>query len=621
METTPCRSTKKLPRKPLRHKKSNMTLYKYISAKRAETILQDNEIRFTQAVELNDPFEMMLSFDGLTKNPHKKMFKEFRKQFNSEIAPKFPFWARPIVFAWAWWQIHNKKGIGRRKIDFMLWLAEQQVQRGAGEGIQEVRSAIGVLSLSEDCNNLLMWSHYGDAHRGVVIALNEKHPALNAPRAPSDEFNHPRRVEYSEKKPKNYLDNTDGVMWLLTKSRGWNYEKEWRVIKPVKDASRTSKNQDQSISHLFNLPPEAIEGVIIGARTPDTAANEVIRLIQSDERYAHAWLRKAELQHDAFELRIRNMPSNAPKFRLRDDLQTQVAGDYPDEESAWRLGGFCHEMAKYEHAYPLDLRKLNKILVVDDLEALLLENDSGGERPGRTGYFARGFYEKSLFLVNLLFDKKHLPNLLDEKADNRRKELHHIHRGLARAHDLTQRYRMFGTDYMTRPDTGAVGYLMPCVHRTWTEYIISFMTLETADFVELKKRPSELLVEKTELDARVAHSIAQYKEHDDAWRLLEEILPPFAKHIDGLASLIGFLAAAGCGVTDLDPEMPENFYDSGSNRMFSELSDKLASMKLYYPKWNGPEIYEPLINTIKWRFAMHGVRVIDAGENVFVDVL
>jgi hypothetical protein len=84
----------------------------------------------------------------------------------------------------------------------------------------------GLLCFSEEWNNILLWSHYADQHRGVCLGFDVS--------GSSDSFGH---VEYTPNRmpfPKT-LDQF--FMWdlLRTKFKRWEYEKEWRVFTRLED--------------------------------------------------------------------------------------------------------------------------------------------------------------------------------------------------------------------------------------------------------------------------------------------------------------------------------------------------------------------------------------------------
>lgn len=107
----------------------------------------------------------------------------------------------------------------------------------------------GVLSLSESQDNLLMWSHYANEHKGVVVGydcsagwlgINKQYLLTNNP---STEV--PLPVTYHKRRLDNLIDDElvysygEGKFLraiFLSKSDEWIYEKEHRVILPLADA-------------------------------------------------------------------------------------------------------------------------------------------------------------------------------------------------------------------------------------------------------------------------------------------------------------------------------------------------------------------------------------------------
>lgn len=112
-----------------------------------------------------------------------------------------------------------------------------------------------IISLSETNNNLLMWSHYADQHKGIVIEFDEKKPLFESYKdftalrfdyeldyeIIDEEENNRRlginagkiqRVRYNAKRPD--IQNFDNILeHFLVKSEEWIYEKEHRVILPL----------------------------------------------------------------------------------------------------------------------------------------------------------------------------------------------------------------------------------------------------------------------------------------------------------------------------------------------------------------------------------------------------
>lgn len=91
----------------------------------------------------------------------------------------------------------------------------------------------GLYCLSEKKEDILMWSHYSEGHRGVCIEFDA---FLDAATSRMMLFGQALKVNYSEElRPSvNAVEIGQPAEYqkaLLTKSSHWNYEKEWRVIK------------------------------------------------------------------------------------------------------------------------------------------------------------------------------------------------------------------------------------------------------------------------------------------------------------------------------------------------------------------------------------------------------
>lgn len=112
----------------------------------------------------------------------------------------------------------------------------------------------GVACFSERCDDLLLWSHYGNGHRGFCLEFSTD----------CDLFTKTHRVRYSDQMPRgniaDALINADEAFWLgmiLTKAPCWSYEKEWRVIHVEPD-------------HAYCYDWKALAGLYFGSKMEET---------------------------------------------------------------------------------------------------------------------------------------------------------------------------------------------------------------------------------------------------------------------------------------------------------------------------------------------------------------
>lgn len=90
--------------------------------------------------------------------------------------------------------------------------------------VKGTKSEVRILSLTTSYNNFLMWSHYGDGHKGVCIELQ----------VATEEEPHP--IDYGKELP--LLDDwsvSNVINVLSHKSPLWKYENEVRYFKHTTD--------------------------------------------------------------------------------------------------------------------------------------------------------------------------------------------------------------------------------------------------------------------------------------------------------------------------------------------------------------------------------------------------
>jgi len=152
-----------------------------------------------------------------------------------------------------------------------------------------------IFCVSRICNSILMWSHYADKHKGLVVGFDTSHPNL-ASWSKGACFD----VEYVAEKADFDLDfecsDVSAFRARLSvvarrKSPEWAYEKEVRFMLPPPD--------DGGV--LFSIEPGAITRVILGARAPQRLRAEVCAIL-SRPHFSHVVLERATLSKDRFEL-------------------------------------------------------------------------------------------------------------------------------------------------------------------------------------------------------------------------------------------------------------------------------------------------------------------------------
>lgn len=91
------------------------------------------------------------------------------------------------------------------------------------EATQNALNLQGACCFSELGDDILMWSHYADGHRGVCFVFDRSIPP----------FSDAKKVQYQTKYPISEGKSVDEILraLCLTKSDQWSYEREWRILR------------------------------------------------------------------------------------------------------------------------------------------------------------------------------------------------------------------------------------------------------------------------------------------------------------------------------------------------------------------------------------------------------
>lgn len=122
------------------------------------------------------------------------------------------------------------------------------------------RRVTRVLSLSSQPGEELMWSFYGDNHRGICLCFDPQHPF----------FANARRVEYVDD-PSKIPEPSDDVVTndplLYTKGDSWAWQQEWRIVW-----------QDEE-PRCIPFPRESLKAVVIGEWFQQAGFDDLIQIL------------------------------------------------------------------------------------------------------------------------------------------------------------------------------------------------------------------------------------------------------------------------------------------------------------------------------------------------------
>lgn len=226
------------------------SLYKYVTTERID-ILQEGLIRFTSPNFFNDPFE----FSPIVTLLDDDVF------MNDLKVPKH--------------LRHDSSVLSVFNNTLYKTLCDTFV----------------VLSLTETFDNLLMWSHYTDSHKGFILEFDTEHDFFDDKKVVFFD-----RVDYSSARFNFTLSTDIELKNFLAKGDVWGYEKEWRVVSK-KEYAKEIKNKDSSeVIYLFDIPFSALKSVIFGLNASSTFIDKTKKLIL-EKQLNHISIFKMEM-HD-----------------------------------------------------------------------------------------------------------------------------------------------------------------------------------------------------------------------------------------------------------------------------------------------------------------------------------
>lgn len=250
------------------------TLYKYRSwgSEYHRSLLTKNEIFLASPANLNDPFDASLPFryDQAEMTPD-NIFRKLVEVGKTNWPDKSDAELHEIAFE------RQKSGVFENG-DY--WKEHHATAKEA------MHNTFGILSTTTKNNNLLMWAHYADCHRGFCVGLNSKilFETIGGTIG---------RVQYAESFPLMPLfgQNTHHMVAMLnTKSPEWEYEDEYRLTKH--GASNVA----------FAIPPEAITEVVFGCNISDKDRKEIIEVLDSKLPHVRLFNANTSLEHFSLDI-------------------------------------------------------------------------------------------------------------------------------------------------------------------------------------------------------------------------------------------------------------------------------------------------------------------------------
>jgi len=242
-------------------------LHKYYRIdQRFINLLVNNEMWFSNPEDFNDPYDCNLTID--CENTYDEIYNHLKKfsqeqrlnQTNREIQDSAKYWFKNPDELKGYLRKNQKEELDRK----------------------------GIACFSKSDEILLMWSHYSDSHKGVCLTFNISKD--------NEFFSLPFVVDYPEFYPKtNFIrEENRRIRYkriIATKSVGWKYEEEIRILKDTRDHGQSRGN--------IKFNKESLREIKFGHRT-NPKDIETIKKIILNQGYKHVKLYKAKLKEGEF---------------------------------------------------------------------------------------------------------------------------------------------------------------------------------------------------------------------------------------------------------------------------------------------------------------------------------
>ena len=244
-------------------------LYKYYSLKDGpgfiEKIIKDNTIKFGAPNEFNDPFECMSVIGVTSFDITKKKLDELTKTS------------------------------GKKYSDEALLRAYDEIAKISIESYRSKSlSKYGILCLSGTWDNILMWAHYSNNHKGIIVIFQfDKDHRF---------YDKMTKVQYKKGITYFEVDHHNGAkkIWesFSTKDPVWEYENEYRVINPP------SQRHLHDGNGIKPFPRELIKGIIFGYRISLDVRECIIKMVS---KY-YPTLKLFDIILDDSEIKLHKVP-------------------------------------------------------------------------------------------------------------------------------------------------------------------------------------------------------------------------------------------------------------------------------------------------------------------------
>jgi DUF2971 family protein len=274
-------------------------LYKYCDAGGTDILLK-LRLKITPPNRFNDPFEFAPRMKPrLPRTEARRLVKARQRERDMfEIMTAKRLFTRSFK--------HFKKLLRTHRGLLVQGVMDQYPDVAANfrkDSVDLVSRDHGLLCLSAVRDNILMWSHYGRSHTGLVIGLDTGHAFLSSTEPLVKVEYRKERVEMGYLAAPRSRKLQEQIESLIRrKSPLWSYEREWRQLRFLQQCKTEEDPRfPGQVHHFIAIEPKLIREVIVGCRATETLIREIGELKRLSP-FAHVQFLQARMHETDFAL-------------------------------------------------------------------------------------------------------------------------------------------------------------------------------------------------------------------------------------------------------------------------------------------------------------------------------
>ena len=284
---------KAIPNRPETH-------FKYVTAETAKIILASHKLRCSSPLLFDDIFDVKRDFDfGFDINEIKEPLAN--EVVNLLSAGNIPDLSYNPLFEWLIKTLRRKESANTREIILkkIPQLIDEGIQLAMNNSYEELKKRwsdlipkFRILCLCPTHDNLLMWSHYSDSHKGAVLEFQ----CIDS----LSQWQISQPVAYQDSPPilatkEEWIKHATGQVllgidkpeifynpYVVTKKTAWMYQEEWRVVDFCRDG-------ETGLFSDYGFDPRELRSVYLGCNMSEKDAIDITSLLKFDLAHVQAF--------------------------------------------------------------------------------------------------------------------------------------------------------------------------------------------------------------------------------------------------------------------------------------------------------------------------------------------